>query len=114
MKKTQSDLDAEFLLIKNFAEKHIPEIAGLKQMSWATLMMLVDCIEQNYDYFGKELSLKITKYSVAWQTIDNEAIVLSPVVFHKYGTYAGTEKREAIYESVLDYIRWYNRYGTKI
>lgn len=77
---------------------------------WNWLITVVNEIEQNYKYFGKELQLKITKYSVSWQTLTNEdGIVISPVVFNKYGTYAGTEKLEAIYESCIDFIKWFNK-----
>ena len=77
--------------------------------SWEWLMTVVEEIEQNKKYFKKELQLNITKYSVCWQTIDNEALILSPNVFHKYGTYAGTEKIQAVYNSVIDFITWYNK-----
>ena len=72
-------------------------------------MPVVEEIEQNKKYFKKELQLNITKYSVCWQTIDNEALILSPNVFHKYGTYAGTEKIQAVYNSVIDFINWHNK-----
>ena len=77
--------------------------------SWDWLMPVVEEIEQNKKYFKKELQLNITKYSVCWQTIDNEALILSPNVFHKYGTYAGVEKLQAVYNSVIDFINWHNK-----
>ena len=77
--------------------------------SWEWLMPVVEKIEQNKSYFKKELQLKITKYSVSWQTIANEEVILSPNVFHKYGTYAGIEKLQAVYNSVIDFINWHNK-----
>ena len=77
--------------------------------SWNWLMPVVEEIEQNKKYFKKELQLNITKYSVCWQTIDNEAVILNSNVFHKYGTYAGVEKIQAVYKSVIDFIKWYNQ-----
>ena len=77
--------------------------------SWEWLMTVVEEIEQNKKYFKKELQLNITKYSVCWQTIDNEAVILSPNVFRKYATYAGFEKLQAVYKSVIDFITWHNK-----
>lgn len=83
------------------------KILSAYRTDWQWLMQVVTTIENEHKFHGKEMQFNITKYSATIQTIDDEAIVINPVLFSKYGTYAGTEKIEAVYACVLDYAKWY-------
>jgi len=74
--------------------------------NYEDLMFLVGQIETK-KYFGKEISIKITKYSVKIQTLTDEyGIVINPCIFSAWGTSGGIDKKIAIYKACLEFVNW--------
>jgi hypothetical protein len=122
MNTENNKIIAEFLGLKTILEQDFLDykynqnetdnlyiLESLKYDSdWNSLMEVVEKIE-NLKYFQNEIQFKITKYAVCIQTITKETgIVISPCVFSKWATYGGTEKLQATYKTVVQFIKWYN------
>jgi hypothetical protein len=75
-------------------------------VDWNWLIPVVEKIEST-KYFNSEIQFSITKYAVSIQSIDKNGVIISPCIFSKQGTFAGTEKRNAIYIACVEFIKWY-------
>jgi hypothetical protein len=75
---------------------------------WNWLMEVVEKIE-TLKYYKNEIQFKITKNAVSIQAITKKINeVISKCVFSSWGTYHGTEKKEAVYKASIEFINWYN------
>lgn len=87
-------------------------IKNFKQLrydsSWDWLMPVVDKIE-GLEFYNQEVSLRISKYAVCFQTLDNDGFILNESILSKWGTSGGVDKLNATYSAVFEFIEWYNK-----